>query len=154
MDGQFGASLSCLSGPHGPWRCRPSQERTMFRGRVQLKSKHIWVVCVCEKETVSHQMTAFCYIQSHVDCNHLVWIAHLFIAKHKELATLSWWRWEHTVQVPLLGRDVPEAVHYMERGPGPLTWVTFWNIAGIWSKTPPLKIHENKSLIAFPPGRL
>ena len=98
----------CLSGPDGPWQCGPSQERIMIRGRVQLKPKHIWVVCVCEKETVSHQMTAFYYIQSHVDCNHLVWIVHLFIAKHKELATLSWWRWEYTVQVPPLGREVPK----------------------------------------------
>ena len=138
-----------------PWSMMmwAKSRRTMIRGRVQLKSKHIWVVCVCEKETVSHQMTAFYYTQSHVDCNHLVWIVHLFIAKHKELATLSWWRWENTVQVPPLGRDVPEAVHYMERGPGSLTWGTFWNIAGIWSKTPPLTVHKNKSQLAFPPGR-
>ena len=40
-----------------------------------------------------------------------------------------------------------------ERGLGHLTWVTFWNFAGIWSKTPPLTIHKNKSLLSFPPGR-
>ena len=40
-----------------------------------------------------------------------------------------------------------------ERGLGHLTWVTFWNFSGIWSKTPPLTIHKNKSLLSFPPGR-
>jgi len=40
-----------------------------------------------------------------------------------------------------------------ERGLGHLTWVKFWNFAGIWSKTPPLTIHKNKSLLSFPPGR-
>lgn len=38
---------SCLSGPHGPWRCGPSQERTIIRCRVQLKSNiYEWNVCV------------------------------------------------------------------------------------------------------------
>jgi len=40
-----------------------------------------------------------------------------------------------------------------ERGLGHLTWVTFWNFKGIWSKTPPLIIHKNKSLLSFPLGR-
>ena len=40
-----------------------------------------------------------------------------------------------------------------ERGLGRLTWVTFWNFAGIWSKTPPLTTHKDKSLLSFPPGR-
>lgn len=40
-----------------------------------------------------------------------------------------------------------------ERGLGHLTWVTFWNFAGIRSKTPPLAIHKSKSLLSFPPGR-
>ena len=40
-----------------------------------------------------------------------------------------------------------------ERGLGHLTWVTFWDFAGIWSKTPPLAIHKSKSLLSFPPGR-
>ena len=40
-----------------------------------------------------------------------------------------------------------------ERGLGHLTWVTFWNFTGIWSKTPPLTIHKSKSLLSFPPGR-
>ena len=39
-----------------------------------------------------------------------------------------------------------------EKGLGHLTWVTFWNFTGIWSKTP-LTIHKNKSLLSFPPGR-
>ena len=40
-----------------------------------------------------------------------------------------------------------------EKGLGHLTWVTFWNFTGIWSKTPPLTIHKSKSLLSFPPGR-
>ena len=37
---------SCLSGPRGPWQGGPSQERTIIRCRVQLKSNiYEWNVC-------------------------------------------------------------------------------------------------------------
>ena len=88
-----------------------------------------------------------------MDYNHLVWIVHLFSAKPEEFATLSWWRWEYTVQVPPLGRDVPDAVHYMGKRAGSPDLGRIWNFKGILSKTSPLTIHKNKSLLSIPPGR-
>ena len=109
-------------------------------------------MCVEEIDCVSSYACLY-YIQSHVDYDHLVWIVHLFIAKHEEFTTLSWWRWEYTVQVPPLGRDVPDAVHYVGKRAGSPDLGHIWNFAGIWSKTPPLTTHKDKSLLSFPPGR-
>ena len=108
-------------------------------------------MCAEEIDCVSSYACLY-YIQSHVDYDHLVWIVHLFIAKHEEFATLLWWRWEYTVQVPTGERSLTLFTTW-ERGLGQLPWVPVWNFAGIWSKTPPLTIHKNKSLLSFPPGR-
>ena len=51
------------------------------------------------------------------------------------------------------GETSPTLFTTWERGLGHLTWFTFWDFAGIRSKTPPLAIHKNKSLLSFPPGR-
>ena len=74
-------------------------------------------MCVWERDCVPSYDCLY-YIQRQLDYNHLVWVVHLFIAKHEEFPTLPWWRWEYTVQVPPLGRDVPDAVHYMGKRAG------------------------------------
>ena len=61
---------SCLSVPHGPWWCGPSQGRSISRCRVQLESNiYEWNVCV--REPVSHHMTVF--ITSRATCITIIW---------------------------------------------------------------------------------
>ena len=88
-----------------------------------------------------------------MDYNHLVWIVHLSLPSTKsslhyhdedENTQFKYHRW---------GETSPTLFTTWEGGLGHLTWVTFWNFAGIWSKTPPLAIHKSKSLLSFPPGR-
>ena len=109
-------------------------------------------MCMWERDCVSSNDCLF-NIQSHVDYNYLVWIVHLFIAKHEKFTTLPWWRWEYTVQVPPLGRDVPDAVHYMGKRAGSPDLGHIWSFKGIWSKTSPLTIHKSKSLLSVHQGR-
>ena len=118
-----------------------------------IKIKHIWVACVCEKETVSHHITVF--ITSRATWIVIIW----FELSIFSLPSMKSWLHYHDedentqFKYPRWGETSLKLFTTRERGLGHLTWVTFWNITGIWPKTPPLTIHKNKSLLSFPLGR-
>ena len=117
-----------------------------------IKLKHIWVVCVCEKETVSHHMTVF--ITSRATWIIIIWFELSIFSLPSMKSSLHYHDEDENTQFKYpLGRDVPDAVHYMGKRAGSPDLVRIWNFKGILSKTSPLTIHKNKSLLSIPPGR-
>ena len=144
---------SCLSGPHGPWRCGTSQERTIIRCRVQLKSNiYEWNVCVRNRLCL---IIWLFFITSRATWIIIIWFELSIFSLPSMKSLLHYHDEDENTQFKYhrWGETSLTLFTTWEGGLGHLTWVTFWNFAGIWSKTPPLAIHKSKSLLSFPPGR-